>query len=284
MRLLKRTTHSYYAPLLRPRSVETEKEFKKRLSDDLTEPTCTIYTGLGLDGFSKLVTSVSPSGPNKVLMTTADQVLLTMMKLRLAPLYFDLAIRFGISVCQAGKVFYEMLEVLQSLMQKIVWLPMETTRATMPQSFVATGYGSTSTEIYIQRPKQIYARGQTYSSYKGGNTIIFLVAVAPSGFVMFVSGGYVERASDKFIVENLNFTDYLCPNQVVMADRGFALTAEMKEKVVMLNIPAFTSRSNTFKKNFKPSNSRRACHTCTCTHIGTQTCTDTGCLSTLPLS
>lgn len=63
--------HSHYAPSLRTRSAETqtEKEFKKTLSGGLTESTCNFYTGLGLSGFSKLVTSLS----NKMLIT-ADQV------------------------------------------------------------------------------------------------------------------------------------------------------------------------------------------------------------------
>ncbi|KAL1469617.1 hypothetical protein MTO96_040981 [Rhipicephalus appendiculatus] len=242
------TDHAYYAPLTGKRSTETQTgtDLERTFSEDLTEPACNFYTGLSRDGFSKLVATVSLAGPKKMMITTADQVLLTLMRLRLGLLYFDLAMRFGISVSQAGKVFREMVDVLYRIMQKIVvWLPIETICATMPQPFRQAGYENTTciidcTEVHMQRPKKLYARGQTYSSYKGGNTVKFLVAVAPSGFIMFVSGVYGGRASDKFIVEDSNFTDYLFPDQVVMADRGFALTNKMKEKGVTLNTPAFT--------------------------------------------
>lgn len=216
------------------------------LSEEMSEPVCNFYTGLSCDGFWKLVMTVTALVCNNRSMSISDQVLLTLMRLRLGLLYFDLAVRFSISVSQAGKVFREMLGILHNIMSKVVvWLPPETIRATLPQQFADSGYANTicivdCTEAQMQRPKRLYARGQTYSRYKGGNTVKFLVAIAPSGFIMFISGAYGGRASDKFIVEDSHFADYLSENQEVMADRGFTLTTAMKEKNVKLNVPAFS--------------------------------------------
>lgn len=127
----------------------------------------------------------------------------------------------------------------------VAWLPIETVLATMPRQFAESQYDDTTcivdcTEVHMQRPKKLYPRGQTYSPYKGCNTAKFLIAVAPSGFIMFVSNTYSGRASDKFIVEESGFVDNLSEGYVIMADRGFSLSNSMKEKGVKLNMPAFS--------------------------------------------
>ncbi|CAN7939408.1 unnamed protein product, partial [Ixodes hexagonus] len=240
-----RDDHLYAAPQPRTPSSAMQTD-QKPLSEGITEAVCNFYTELSLDGFWKLVTTVSVAIHSSEKMSIGDQVLLTLMRLRLGLLYFDLAIRFSTSVSNAGKVFRTMVFILQGIMSKVVvWLPLETILATMPPQFVASGYSNTTciidcTEVQMQRPKKLYPRGQTYSHYRGCNTVKFLVAIAPSGFIMFVSGTYGGRASDKFIVENPGFTEYLYQNQEIMADRGFALSQAMREKGVRLNVPAFS--------------------------------------------
>lgn len=174
----------------------------------------------------------------------SDQVLLTLMRLRLGLPYFDLAIRFGTSVAQAGKVVRVMLGILNSAISRVVVrLPVETILATTPKQFASSGYANTTcitdcTEVQLQRPKKIYPSGQTYSHYNSCNIKKFLVAVAPSGFIMFISNACGGRASHKFIVDDSGFVDYLFQGQEVIAGRGFALTNSMKVKGVKLNVPA----------------------------------------------
>ncbi|XP_064477680.1 uncharacterized protein LOC135391360 [Ornithodoros turicata] len=248
-----REEHSYAALRVMTTSSETQT-VQKTPSEDMSEALCCFYTGLSLDGFWKLVTTVSLAAQTTITMNVGDQVLLTLMRLRLGLLYFDLAIRFGISLAQAGKIFREMLGILSGIMRNVVvWLPLDTILATTPSQFTSSGYGNTSciidcTEVPMQRPKRIYSRGQTYSHYKSCNTMKFLVAIAPNGFIMFVSHAYGGRASDKFIVEDSGFTNYLYQDQEVMADRGFALNNSMKEEGVKLNIPAFSRGKSQFSE------------------------------------
>ncbi|CAN7950819.1 unnamed protein product [Ixodes hexagonus] len=241
-----RDDHLYAAPQPRTTSSATRTD-QKPLSEGITEAVCNFYTGLSLDGFWKLVTTVSVAIHSSGKMSIGDQVLLTLMRLRLGLLYFDLAIRFSTSVSNAGKVFRTMVFILQGIMSKVVvWLPLETILATMPPQFAASEYSNTTciidcTEVQMQRPKKLYPRGQIYSHHcRGCNTVKFLVAIAPSGFIMFVSGTYGGRASERFIVENSGFTEYLYQNQEIMADRGFALSQAMIEKGVRLTVPAFS--------------------------------------------
>lgn len=129
------------------------------------------------------------------------------MMLRHALLYNDLARGFCISVALVGSIFQETIRMLATLMhQIIVWLPRETIHAALPQSFRDSSYSKTTciidcTEVYFQRPKNLYARAQTYSNYEGNNTVKFLVVVAPNGYIMFVSNVYGGCSQDKLIFE-----------------------------------------------------------------------------------
>lgn len=83
-------------------------------------------------------------------------------------------------------------------------------------------------------------RAQTYSSYKAHNTVKFLVAIAPNGYIMHVSDAYGGRASDKLIMRECGINDYLVRGDEVMADCGFTLEPELEVKGIKLNVPAFT--------------------------------------------
>ncbi|XP_002409986.3 uncharacterized protein LOC8025694 [Ixodes scapularis] len=179
-------------------------------------------------------------------MNTGDQVLMTLMRLRLCLLYGDLARRFHIPVAQVGRVFRKLMNILAGIFSKVIaWLPKEEILATLPAQFIEGGYANTTaiidcTEAPLQMPKRLFARGQSFSYYKGRNTVKFLITVAPSGVVKLVSCAYGGRASDKHIVDESGFVEYLSHNDHIMADKGFSLSTEMKEEGVKLNVPAFT--------------------------------------------
>ena len=41
------------------------------------------------------------------------------------------------------------------------------------------------TEDYIESPKSLHAQACTWSDYKKQNTMKFMIAIAPSGYIMF---------------------------------------------------------------------------------------------------
>ena len=95
-------------------------------------------------------------------------------------------------------------------------------------------------EVFIERPSNLLARAQTFSSYKHHNTIKILVGITPQGTISFVSEAWGGRVSDKFITENCGFQDKLIPGDMVMADRGFTITESVGLRNAKLVIPAFT--------------------------------------------
>lgn len=142
----------------------------------LKERDIPFYTGLQADVFMELVNVVPQFALTNFAMPVAQQLLLTLMKLRLGLVYGDLSRRFGVSISTTENIFRAMLATLGRIMKSVVvWLSRETIIRNMPKSFEDNGFGGTTcildcTEVFLQRPKKLLARAQTYSSYKGHNT------------------------------------------------------------------------------------------------------------------
>ncbi|XP_064468482.1 uncharacterized protein LOC135379167 [Ornithodoros turicata] len=217
------------------------------MAHDMTPDDIQFYTGLSHEVFINLVHAVSVVDHKKGRqLTLEDQVLLTLMRLRLGLLLGHLSRIFKVSVTCVSMTIIRTVNKLCKVMEHIVmWLPASYIQNSMPQSFKENGYSSTTciidcTEVPLQRPKKLMARAQTYSAYKANNTIKFLTAIAPNGFIMFVSQAYGGRASDKFIMRDSGIEEKLSRGDEVMADRGFSLSLHLQVEGVKLNVPAFT--------------------------------------------
>ena len=96
-------------------------------------------------------------------------------------------------------------------------------------------------EIFIERPSNLYARAQTWSSYKHHNTAKYLIGITPQGSVSFISEGWGGRASDKYITTKSGFIKNLLPGDIVLADRGFNIDDLIATVGASIQIPAFTN-------------------------------------------
>ena len=100
-----------------------------------------LYTGLPLEPlntlFSVLENSASRTARRRRL-EVRDQILLTLMKLRLNLLNADLSRRFSISESTTSKIITYWVDKMEKVLRDlIVWLPRETVQATMPTAFKA---------------------------------------------------------------------------------------------------------------------------------------------------
>ena len=97
-------------------------------------------------------------------------------------------------------------------------------------------------EVFIDRPSNLLARAQTFSSYKHHNTIKVLIGNSPQGTITFITeawGGRIYIHPSRFLTENCGFLDKLIPGDVVMVDRGFMIHDRVLFQQSQLVIPAF---------------------------------------------
>ena len=93
----------------------------------------------------------------------------------------------------------------------------------------------------INKPKNILARAQTFSSYKHHNTVKFLIGITPQGVISYILKAWEGRPRDKFLTENWdNLLDNLLPGDIVMADRGFDIEESVALYCAKVKIPSFT--------------------------------------------
>ncbi|XP_019211073.1 uncharacterized protein LOC109200094 [Oreochromis niloticus] len=205
-----------------------------------------LYTGIALETFNTLVSTLEGYDNNEFTVPVRDQVLMTLMKLKSNRVIGDLSRQFHISQSMASKIISHWLDKLEEVLRPLIpWLPKETIQATMPEAFKnfpnATCIIDCS-ETLLQKPRNLGSRGESYSHYYSHNTVKYLVAVAPCGLIMFVSAAYGGRCSDKFITMDSGILTYLKPGDEVMADRGFTIKDLLFERKVRLVIPAFTKK------------------------------------------
>ena len=147
-------------------------------------------------------------------LTPFQQLLLTLMRLRLNLSGQDLAYRFNVHSSTVSRTFTYVIEVMCTRLKPlIVWPNRDNLRKTMPMNF-RRHYPSCAIiidcfEIFIERPMNLLARAQTYSYYKHHNTMKFLIGITPQGIVSFISDGWGGRVSDEHLTENCGLLNYL---------------------------------------------------------------------------
>ena len=177
------------------------------------------YTGLpGFDVLMTVFRHVSPHVLRKSMtLTKFQEVIMTVMKLRLSMPFQDLAYRFGISRPTVSRIFNLWMAAMDvRLTPLIIWPEREDLWRKMPQCFQYS-FGNKVTviidcfEIFIERPSNPYVRAQTYSSYKSHNTVNILVDITSQGSISFASQAWGGRTSDKYITENCKILKKLLP-------------------------------------------------------------------------
>ena len=123
------------------------------------------------------------------LLTPFEEFIMTIMKLKLNMPFEDLAYRFNVSFSTVSRTFQAWMIVMDCTLQPFIkWPEREALWHTMPQCFQQS-FGKKVTviidcfEIFIDRPSNLLARAQTFSSYKHHNTVKVLIGITPQGTI-----------------------------------------------------------------------------------------------------
>ncbi len=204
------------------------------------------FTGLtNWDILSKLFQFVLPHFVTHSSLSKFQQLSLTLMRLRLGSTGVELGYHFGIHPSTVCRIFSDVVGMLYVRTKfLIVWPEREILRKTLPMDFRKNCPNCVVIldcfEVFIDRPSDLLARAQTYSSYKHHNTVKYLIGISPQGSVSFISDGWGGRVSDKHITENSNLLHNLLPGDTILADRGFDIKDSIGLYSATLSIPAFT--------------------------------------------
>nr|XP_002732168.1 PREDICTED: uncharacterized protein LOC100375462 [Saccoglossus kowalevskii] len=184
--------------------------------------------------------------PPRTSLDKFRMFMLTLMRLRLNLSVQFLAYEFSISPASVSRIITSVINVMYIRTKPFVfWPDRETLKMTMPMQF-KQHCGSRCAviidcfEVFIERPSNLKARAETWSSYKHHNTAKFLLGITPQGTVSFLSRAWGGRVSDKHITENSGILDNLLPGDLILADRGFNIQESVGSVCAELKIPAFT--------------------------------------------
>lgn len=202
----------------------------------------------GLNTFSTLMLLfqyVEPFMMDTQVMTKFQVLVLTLMRLRLNTSVTFLGYTFGITTPNVSRLFLNTIEVLyQRLYPCIYWPRREELELTMPLQFRQHFNRKCISiidcfEVFIERPSNLEARMETWSSYKHHNTVKFLVGITPQGTVSFISKAWGGRVSDKYITEHCGFLNKIQAGDLILADRGFDVSETVGSLFDWMTIPEF---------------------------------------------
>ncbi|XP_062571986.1 uncharacterized protein LOC134233943 [Saccostrea cucullata] len=169
----------------------------------------------GLPAFSVLMTlfsfieSAIPQGKQSFL-SKFQKLVMVLMRLKLNLPVSYLAEKFRLSSGSISRIFLSTLHVLHCKLHPLIYWPtQDERRLTMPMGFrkhfgLKVAIIIDCFELFIERPSNLEARAQTWSSYKHHNTVKFLIGISPQGVISFISKGYGGRSYDKHIIETVN--------------------------------------------------------------------------------
>ena len=171
----------------------------------------------------------SKPGPKRGL-TLKEELIITLVRLRLGLMGRQLADIFSVSQSQLSRIFTTWVCFLATVLKEVLvlWPSQEEVKRNLPRSFSKYPYTRIiidCTEMYIEKPTSPYAQRATWSEYKEHNTIKALVGITPSGYFSFLSKFWTGSTSDRKITQESGLTDLL--------EEGDS------KKKVYLNIPPF---------------------------------------------
>ncbi|KAF2892070.1 hypothetical protein ILUMI_14103, partial [Ignelater luminosus] len=208
---------------------------------------CRILTGvINLAVFQVLVATIAKVEIKKTTLNSTQKVSM-LMKLKLDLSFSGLAVFFNISSNTARSYFYCTVQQASVILKPLIKFPSkEEILSNMPicfNDFRSTRVILDCTEISIEESKCLRCRIRSYSNYKGTHTVKYLIGIASSGLITFLSKGYGGRASDKAIFNAEHLIDQLDPGDAIMVNKGILIEKECMEKFVKLIYPPFLKRN-----------------------------------------
>ncbi|XP_076603783.1 uncharacterized protein LOC143330907 isoform X2 [Chaetodon auriga] len=189
-------------------------------------------------------------GMKNVKLSKFQQLLLTLMRLRLDLRNQDLAYRFGVKVGTVTRTVHQMVSIMSStLVPTAVFWPSRAElrknlpaalRTSHPDCAVIVDCFMVPFEEPVSRGSQQQQQQRVVPSCQGVgtgyNVLKYLIGVAPQGVVTFVSRGVLGNVSDKSLAEGCGLLCKLLPGDVVLASRDLDIADSVAARGALFKI------------------------------------------------
>ncbi|KAF4514111.1 UNVERIFIED_CONTAM: hypothetical protein B566_EDAN019090, partial [Ephemera danica] len=186
-------------------------------------------------------------------MLLMDEFFMVLIRLRRGTAEELLGDMFCISQAQCSHILNTWIIIMSDKLAQIPIFPPKTeVERTTPEYIKKLFKGLRiiidSLELFTQSPSSILTQREIFSSYKHHTTAKAMLGIAPSGLISYFTRLYAGRCSDKKILRHCGLLDLLEPNDVIMADRGFDIDVDVKERGISIITPAFLRGRSQFNR------------------------------------
>ncbi len=168
---------------------------------------------------------------------------MTLMIIRQNLIQEDLACRFCVDQSSVSCTLTQWIPMLACTLRGLIVWPHTCIGPTYPPyNFLPNSVAIIDgTEIFIQRPSNLFTQKSSYSDCKSRTTIKYLVTIDTfTGVFIFVSDGFSGSSSDRFTIEQSGILDLLKPGQRILADKGYTARDLFAKQRCFLTIPSFS--------------------------------------------
>ncbi|XP_040079265.2 uncharacterized protein LOC120850716 [Ixodes scapularis] len=222
-------------------------DFGENFSRMVNQGNVCFFTGIPnielLNVLEKLVSGKTPKSARAAL-PARDRVIMTMMALKHALTFDFLSNIFGVSPSTASATVRNTAELLAVFLRNaITWPSKDEVLHNMSvclQKYSHVSIVLDCTKIPVGTSKCLKCRISTYSHYKKGHTIKYMVGVSPAGLITYISSGYGGRASDKAMFDQSGLVDKLLPGiDHIMVDKEFLIDSTCETRLNAVVRPPF---------------------------------------------
>ncbi|XP_050703054.1 uncharacterized protein LOC126988733 isoform X3 [Eriocheir sinensis] len=200
--------------------------------DDRKTRLCTGLPSLAV--FTWLIDLLSGHLATFDCISKPDQLLITLMKLRLSLSTQDLAFRFNTSTQAIENILSDAIPIMACKLDFLICWPVRTHPRNIPRPF-KPNFKNCSViidclEFPTEKPLNITAESQTWSDIKHQTTIKCLVGITPYGSFSYVSQCWGGRITDRELVLVSGVLEHVYRGDMVITCKDFSIQQELSEK------------------------------------------------------
>ena len=234
-------------------STQTEKNQEPFSFNSLrNEEEWSSWTGITKEFFLVHLDFFGPSIKESPSLSSKTKLLIFLVKLKTNLTFSAIASLFRINRNTVSQVFRYVLDITyEKCKNLLIWPSRERIQARMPKSFQDDFPDCRviidASEIECEKPASVKSQILMYSNYKSTFTAKFLIGIAPSCEVTFLSKCYGGRTTDGQIVSESGFVKLLEPGDKVLADKGFPrIITDVENQGAFIVMPPFKRGQNQF--------------------------------------